>query len=314
MKTMTALLGLLLATGLSLAAGAAEVLDADQKAAIAGDPPFQPRELVLTEVPEPAGPAIELFNGRDLDGWDSWLGYADPAHTFKPDPAPTYGLNQDRFGIFNVVQEDGAPAIYITGKIWGGIVHRGSYGDYHLRLEYKWGNQRHAPREKLPPNNGLLYHSHGQPGSVYGSWTPAVEFEIMLGSTGMVVPVGTHVGIRTHAGHDPDIIYPMRRFMPTGREVSVAPPAWNMEAATDAERPVGEWNQLDLYVLGDRAIHVVNGVPVMELWGLSRSDTPDGKPVPLTQGHLQLQSEGADIFVRRMTLTPIRSLPRILAR
>ncbi|WP_211101342.1 DUF1080 domain-containing protein [Niveispirillum sp. SYP-B3756] len=300
---------------LTMSGPAAEVekIDAAQAAAIAGDPAFTYRPQRLVDIPAPTGPAINLFNGRNLEGWDSWLGYADPSHTFKPDPAPTYGLNQDRFGIFNVVMEDGAPALFITGKIWGGIVHQGLYGDYHLRLEYKWGRERHAPRADKPQNNGLLYHSHGAPGAVFGSWMAAVEFEIMLGSVGMVVPVGTHVGIQTKAGHDPSIIYPQRRYMPGGKEVSVAQPAWNVEAAMDAEKPAGQWNVLDLYVLGDRAIHVVNGVPVMEVWGLSRRDTADGKPVPLTQGHIQLQSEGADTYFRNITLEPIRSLPRLVA-
>lgn len=291
-----------------------EPMDAAQAAAIKGDPPFVAPKLALADIPAPAGPAVSLFNGRDLTGWDTWLGYEDPALTFKKTDAPTYGLNQDRFGVFSVVTEDGAPALFITGTTWGGIVHQGTYGDYHLRLEYKWGRNRHPPRADLPHNNGLLYHSHGAPGAVFGSWMAAVEFEIMLGSVGMVVPVGTHVRIKTKAGHDPSIIYPMRRFMPQGLEVSVEQPAWNVEAATDAEKPVGEWNVLDLYVLGDRAIHVVNGVPVMEVWGLTRADGPDGKPQPLTQGHIQLQSEGADTYFRNITLSPIRSLPRIVAQ
>jgi hypothetical protein len=43
--------------------------------------PAQP--LALTEIPKPAGPATTLFNGQDLKAWDAWLGYADPALTYK---------------------------------------------------------------------------------------------------------------------------------------------------------------------------------------------------------------------------------------
>ena len=41
----------------------------------------------------------------------------------------------------------------------------------------------------------------------------------------------------------------MRRFWLGGGEVEIVSPAWNVEAARDAERPVGEWNTLDLYVV-----------------------------------------------------------------
>ena len=88
-------------------------------------------------------------------------------------------------------------------------------------------------------------------------------------------------------------------------------PTWNVEGASDAERPAGEWNTLDLYVLGDRAIHLVNGVPVAELSGLA-TIAPDGSRQPLTHGHIQFQSEGAETWFRDITVEPIRALPRIV--
>ncbi len=58
-------------------------------------------------------------------------------------------------------------------------------------------------------------------------------------------------------------------------------------------------------MLGDRAIHVVNGVPVMEVRDLKA----DGQP--LTHGAIQLQSEGAETFFRDIVLEPITSLPKV---
>jgi hypothetical protein len=83
---------------------------------------------------------------------------------------------------------------------------------------------------------------------------------------------------------------------------------WNVEAYSDAEKPAGEWNTLDLYVVGDHAMHVVNGVPVMEVHGLKA----DG--VPLTHGAIQLQSEGAETFFRDIVLEPINALPKLTAK
>jgi hypothetical protein len=273
------LIGLTLATAFAGSAIAqAPAPTPAQAAAIAADPAFIPQDLVLGALPRPVGPPVALFNGKDLADWEGWLGYADPAKTYrKPPEAPLGHAGSDQ--MFKVVTEDGKPALYVSGKTWGALVHKGDYANYHLRLEFKWGPGRWPPRVNLPPNNGLLYHSHGPQGAVFGTWMTSVEFEIMQGSTGMLVRVGEGVRPSTFAGRDPAIIYPQRRFMVGGQEVEVVTPAWNVENARDAERPAGEWNTLDLYVVGDRAVHVVNGVPVLVAHGIKTVDDA-GKAIP----------------------------------
>lgn len=288
----------------------------EQARAIAGDAPAARQRLVLADLPKATGKATALFDGRSLAGWQPWLGYADPALTYRGDPnAKPVGTSRDTSGDFAVRQVDGAPAIWIKGQTWGSLVNTADLRDYHLRLQYKWGAKTWAPREKEPPNNGLLYHTHGQPGEVFGTWRPSVEFEIMKGSTGMIVMVGGKVRARTTVALDPSLIAPHLRFRTTGRTVDMVngTGTWNVEAATDAERPIGEWNTLDLYVVGDRAIHVVNGVPVAEARDLA-TIAPDGTRQPLTHGHIQLQSEGAETFFRAITVEPIRTLPRIVVK
>jgi hypothetical protein len=132
-------------------------------------------------------------------------------------------------------------------------------------------------------------------------------------STGMVIPVGNELRVRLPVAQDMAIIYPHRRFRIGGREIDLAngTPAWNVENAVDVEKPVGEWNRVDLYAVGDRAVYVVNGVPVMELRDIASLAT--GVRVPLTHGRIQLQSEGAETFFRNILVEPIASLPRIVA-
>ncbi len=84
-------------------------------------------------------------------------------------------------------------------------------------------------------------------------------------------------------------------------------------AARDPERPVGEWNTLDLYVFGARPVHVVNGVPVMALHDIATVDDA-GRRTPLTHGRIQLQSEGAETYFRDIVLTPIDRLPELRVR
>ncbi|HEX2860097.1 MAG TPA: DUF1080 domain-containing protein, partial [Lacunisphaera sp.] len=81
--------------------------------------------------------------------------------------------------------------------------------------------------------------------------------------------------------------------------------AWR---SVDAEKERGQWNTLDLYCLGQTSYHVVNGVLVMIL---RESEQPDGKDgfIPLTKGKIQLQSEGAEVFYRAITVETIDRLP-----
>src|SRR5689334_5443926 len=70
-----------------------------------------------------------LFNGKDLSGWDKWLGpkssgYVDPKSGQTP-----LGLNNDPAGVFTVVEKDGAPAIRISGEIFGAITSTNDFGN-----------------------------------------------------------------------------------------------------------------------------------------------------------------------------------------
>ena len=285
----------------------------EQAQAIGGEPATRQQRLILADLPRAVGKTVTLFDGRSLKDWRPWLGYADPALTYSDPDSKPIGVRRRDNGDFAVRQIDGGPAIWIKGETWGSLVHRADLRDYHLRLQYKWGAKTWAPRDRQPPNNGLLYHSHGTPGEVFGTWQPSMEFEIMKGSTGMAVVVGSKVRSRTTVTSDPTIIAPHLRFRVGGRPIDMinGTPTWNVEAATDAERPIGQWNTLDLYVLGNRAVHVVNGVPVAEVRDIAVI-APDGTRQPLTHGNIQLQSEGAETWFRSITVEPIRSLPTIV--
>src|SRR2546422_731134 len=69
----------------------------------------------------------QLFNGKDLTGWDTWLGRP---HGGKE----IVGLNKDPKGIYSIVEMDGKPAIRITGEIMGALTTQKEYENYHIRL------------------------------------------------------------------------------------------------------------------------------------------------------------------------------------
>lgn len=304
--------GLLLATGLAaVQLHATEAASPPARAPLAVPvapvipdvPVFRAATLQLADLPRPTGPVRRLFNGHDFAGLEPWLGYDDPALTYTfPQQAPlgSTGLGD----VFKVVDVDGAPVILVTGRIWGALLTP-DLGNVHLRLYYKWGA---ATLPGAVRNSGILYHSHGPLGGFMGTWMNSVEFDMMPPNTGMAVPVGDVVRYRTEIGEDGPGFY---RYMPGGKSVTVGFPTW-VHTMRDAERPSGEWNQLDLYLAGDRSVHVVNGVPVLALSELALVGK-DGVSHPLTHGRIQLQSEGWEIYLRDITVEPIEKVPRVVA-
>jgi len=75
-----------------------------------------------------------LFNGKNLKGWDTYIG------AVEKDGTPI-GLNKDPLKIFSVENPNGEPVIHISGKVFGSLVTKKEYSDYHLQMVFKWGEK-----------------------------------------------------------------------------------------------------------------------------------------------------------------------------
>jgi len=80
----------------------------------------------------------------------------------------------------------------------------------------------------------------------------------------------------------------------------------------DNEKPTGEWNTIELYTVGQTSVHMVNGKVNLILTG-SRHKVGD-KEVPLTRGKIQIQSEGAEVYYRNISIRPISEIPAELLK
>ncbi len=249
-----------------------------------------------------------MFNGRDLGEFTPWLGYANG--TMFPSDEHDQPLGEQGIGDqFKVVDEEGAPAIYIVGKVWGSINTRRDLGNYHLHLQFKYGRRW---TERDVENSGVLFHSYGPYGAFSGTWMSAIEFEMQTGLLGMMVPIGRDITTEVELGKAPgpgifggDDFH----YMKGGRAVVVRLPT-PVRQARDAEKPLGQWNELDLYAAGDRAVFVVNGTPVMALSHIALTGK-DGRSHPLTHGRVQLESEGAEVYMRDLWYEPIGRVPGV---
>ena len=75
----------------------------------------------------------------------------------------------------------------------------------------------------------------------------------------------------------------------------------------DHEKPLGEWNSVELICVNGSSVHVVNGQVVMRLSDARRIDGAEA--VPLTSGTISLQTEGAEVFYRAIEIQPIDQIP-----
>ncbi|MCI0333829.1 MAG: DUF1080 domain-containing protein, partial [Planctomycetes bacterium] len=129
-----------------------------------------PSDRAADEAVSPKDGVIRLFDGQTLGDCYTWL-----KDTKRDDPR----------AVFRVA--DGM--LHVTGDGLGGIVTNKRYRDYHLVLEFKWGDRTWYAREKAARDSGLLIHSNGMDGGYQGTWMPAIEAQIIEGGVGDIVPV-----------------------------------------------------------------------------------------------------------------------------
>src|SRR5687768_109226 len=134
-----------------------------------------------------------LFDGKSLAAWDTWLGIPhksvsdlDQPKNEKGEYTTVLGLNRDPKSVFSVATVDGEPAIRISGEIFGALTSQEEFGDFHLRLEYRWGDKKWPPREQAPRDSGILYYCVGEHGlDGRGKfWMQSLECQVQEHDTG----------------------------------------------------------------------------------------------------------------------------------
>jgi hypothetical protein len=246
-----------------------------------------------------------LFNGTNLSGWDTYLGPTFDTVQNRFDSLSIPGLNNDPKKVFSVVQEDGAPAIRVSGDAFGGISTLQEFENFHLRVEFKWGTLKWHPRKDKKRDSGILYYAVGPQGAAYGHWMRSQEFQVQEGDCGDYWSIdGSIVDIPATGSKIDEYVY--------DPSASLLPFSYTSEYGKrciknpDAEKPAGEWNTVDIYCLGGTIVHMINGTVVMRL---SNSRQPmEGKEIPLTKGKIQLQTEGAEVYYRNIQVQSISEI------
>ena len=259
-----------------------------------------------------------LWNGKDLDGWTTWMQKPSPTSEvagLQRDADGKYtepiGSGRDPLKVFTVDGDvDGRPAIRISGEVFGELRTKRSFKDYHLKLQFKWGEKKWPPRDRAETrrDSGLLYHVHAAPGAEGRTWARSVELQIQEHDVGDLYAVGSAIAVRAKAR--PDTKPTVYDYDPAGEWTFFSQSqgaSGRCVKQPDNEKPTGEWNTVELIAFRDDSIHIVNGKVVMRLHGPVRIDS--ALPTPVTSGSIILQSEGAEVFYRDIQIRPITAVP-----
>lgn len=242
----------------------------------------------------PTDGVIELFNGKDLTNFYTWL-----KDTKYEDPRKVFTVH------------DGL--LHISGDGLGCITTQREYRDYHLVTEWKWGERTWGPRQRRTKDSGILVHCVGPDGGYNDTWMASIEAQIIQGGCGDFILVGgkyadgstVPVSLTCEVAKDRDgetiwkkggerTTFTKGRINWYGRD-----PDWKDElgfrGAEDVEKPDGEWNRMEVICDGGRITNIVNGVVVNEGW--------DAFP---SAGKIIIQTELAEIYFRKIELHPLK--------
>jgi hypothetical protein len=268
--------------------------------------PAAARELVAFLASMALGPVVErygldqpgydaddwrpLFNGRDLTGWTPKI----RRHSLGDNYANTFRV---RDGVLEVAYDG-----YDTfAEQFGHLFFAEPFSRYRLRVEYRFvGAQAPGAPGWAARNSGVMVHAQAPETMQLAQDFPiSIEVQFLGGlvdgnprPTANVCSPGTRI---LYAGA-PDTAHCIQSSSPT--------------IAGDA------WVTADVLVLGgERVVHDVDGLPVIEYGGITygggnvNGHDPAHKPdgASLASGHIALQSESHPIEFRRVELLDLEA-------
>ena len=176
------------------------------------------------------------------------------------------GRNNDSFRVFSFEKN----VLHVSGERFGYMSTTKSYSNFHLSLDFKWGEKKFPPRMNDKRDAGVLYYAVLYSGDKI--WPRSLEFQIQEGDCGdfwLTDSVSmTHADTAT-------------KFAPWYRVVKTK----------NAEKPNGEWNKVEIIVKDGMITHKLNGEIVNT-----------GKNPSVPGGQIVVQSEGAEIYYRNIRL------------
>ena len=244
---------------------------------------------------------IPLFDGKDLSMFSSWL-----VDTKKKDPRKVFSVQ----GGF----------LRISGDGLGYLATKAKYANYRLLLEYRWGqlNTKWNDRVGKARDSGVFLHAFGPDGNSIdgkGAYMAGIECNILQGATGDILLI---------RGKLPNGFALTPRFRSTVSIIEDAEgwPYWlpagkdhqfkewgrlnrkgksinwkdvvDFRSGEEIEKPPSQWNRLECVCRADTIQIQLNDQLVNEVHDVFPQE-----------GKILFQSEGSEIFFRKIELHPL---------
>jgi Domain of Unknown Function (DUF1080) len=228
---------------------------------------------------------ISLFNGKDFDGWYTYLESSGK----NKDPKAVFKVENGMIHILDVPMSDGRSDN-------GYLATNQDFADVRIHAEYKWGVKRSSEGKR---NSGLLYLGVG-PDAIYPTSlecqieeTDVGDLWIVNGAVVTAFFIGPNLPV-----YDDD--------MQTGTPVRSLPGhSSRVVKSGDFENRDG-WNTVEVILHGDRTTHLVNGRIVNSARDIQRPDPSNpSRMIPLKSGRILLEAEGSEIWFREIKIKPL---------
>lgn len=256
----------------------------------------------VTKAISPKDGVIRLFNGKDLGGLYTFL-----QDTKYEDPRKVFTVRDH--------------VLVISGEGYGGIITERTYKDYHLICEFKWGRRTWGKRKERSRDSGILVHGAGPDDSFGGRWMVSFEAQIIEGGLGDIITLagtdaaGRQIPLSLRAevttDRDGETVWEKGADRKTFSSVRInwygRDPDWQdvlgFRGTDDIGDPCNEWTRMDVICDGSHMRILVNGVLVNEAFDVTPS-----------AGKITLQTEDAEILIRRWELWPLGKAPAYKTR
>jgi len=195
--------------------------------------------------------------------------------------------------------------LHFTGDENGYVCTKNRYKDYHLVVEYRWGERTYGERKTLARSSGVFLHGDEPDGAYQGQFMAGLECQIIEGGTGDFelipgkrrdgsrIPVSITVETAEHRDYAGQPVWKKG-----GKRVTLSDqngyrvswfnhdPQWKnvpgYQPKNDLASPGKQWTRLDIFCDGSHVRYYVNGVLANEAFDVAPSS-----------GKISIQCEGA---------------------
>ena len=104
------------------------------------------------------GEKIDLLSRTELTDW-SWHLQAERSLVDQAEAVWSFAENG---------------SLHLSGKGWGYLRTKDLHRDYHLVLEFRWGERTWGAREDKARASGLFVHGHGEDAGFKDAWMQSI--------------------------------------------------------------------------------------------------------------------------------------------